>query len=106
MFQQFFLNGFIHRHQCHTDSLMHEFHGHVDKVNLGVTKARTIGGTLPLIKCKNKSQECSYRCLVWISSCSLNSIETMEKQASRYFTNEDSLAFKEKQETRPCFVMI
>ena len=38
---------FIQRNQGHRDSVMHEFHSNVNKVNKAVAKVRTIGDRLP-----------------------------------------------------------
>ena len=45
---KFVLIRFIHRNQGHRDSVMHEFHSNVNKVNKAVAKVRTIGDRLPL----------------------------------------------------------
>ena len=45
---KFVLIRFIQRNQGHRDSVMHEFHSNVNKVNKAVTKVRTIGDRLPL----------------------------------------------------------
>ena len=45
----FVLIRFIQRNQGHRDSVMHEFHSNVNKVNKAVAKVRTIGDRLPLI---------------------------------------------------------
>ena len=39
---------FIQRNQGRRDSVMHEFHSNVNKVNKAVAKVRTIGDRLPL----------------------------------------------------------
>ena len=39
---------FIQRNQGHRDTVMHEFHSNVNKVNKAVAKVRTIGDRLPL----------------------------------------------------------
>ena len=46
---KFVLIRFIQRNQGHRDSVMHEFHSNVNKVNKAVAKVRTIGDRLPLI---------------------------------------------------------
>ena len=45
---KFVLIRFIQRNQGHRDSVMHEFHSNVNKVNKAVAKVRTIGDRLPL----------------------------------------------------------
>ena len=45
---KFVLIRFIQRNQRHRDSVMHEFHSNVNKVNKAVAKVRTIGDRLPL----------------------------------------------------------
>ena len=47
---KFVLIRFIQRNQGHRDSVMHEFHSNVNKVNKAVAKVRTIGDRLPLTK--------------------------------------------------------
>ena len=45
---KFVLIRFIQRNQGHRDSVMHEFHSNVNKVNKAIAKVRTIGDRLPL----------------------------------------------------------
>ena len=45
---KFVLIRFIQRNQGHRDSVMHEFHSNINKVNKAVAKVRTIGDRLPL----------------------------------------------------------
>ena len=45
---KFVLIRFIQRNQDHRDSVIHEFHSNVNKVNKAVAKFRTIGDRLPL----------------------------------------------------------
>ena len=45
---KFVLIRIIRRNQGHRDSVMHEFHSNVNKVNKAVAKVRTIGDRLPL----------------------------------------------------------
>ena len=45
---KYVLIRFIQRNQGHRDSVMHEFHCNVNKVNKAVAKVRTIGDRLPL----------------------------------------------------------
>ena len=45
---KFVLIRFIQRHQGHRDSVVHQFHSNVNKVNKAVAKVRTIGDRLPL----------------------------------------------------------
>ena len=45
---KFVLIRFIQRNQGHRDSVMHEFHSNVNKVNKAVAKVRAIGDRLPL----------------------------------------------------------
>ena len=44
---KFVLIRFIQRNQGHGDSVTHEFHSNVNKVNKAVAKVRTIGDRLP-----------------------------------------------------------
>ena len=44
---KFVLIRFLQRNQGHRDSVMHEFHSNVNKVNKAVAKVRTIGDRLP-----------------------------------------------------------
>ena len=48
---KYVLIRFIQRNQGHRDSVMHEFHSNVNKVNKAVAKVRTIGDRLPLTWC-------------------------------------------------------
>ena len=45
---KFVLIRFIQRNQGHRDSMMHEFHSNVNKVNNAVAKVRTVGDRLSL----------------------------------------------------------
>ena len=53
---------FIQRNQGHRDSVMHEFHSNVNKVNKAVAKVRTIGDRLPLIV-NAYMYMCTYVCI-------------------------------------------
>ena len=49
---------FIQRNQGHRDSVMHEFHPNVNKVNKAVTEVRTTGDRLPLNWVAIQSNSC------------------------------------------------